>query len=532
MTMPSKTKFVSQPLTQSTSLTSSTISTLTSYSPLEPVSDIRLKVRSRSYVDRVGANNPQDFYRFSTSSTSRVNVRLSAFNADTNISLINGAGRVVASSTQAGLSSERISRTVGPGTYYVRVEAVAGGETGYRLSVSGNKLKVKPASTEGDNSNHVVTTWNEIALKAIQTSNSTPPVASRNLAIVHSAVYDAVNSIVQLGNSYSTNVAAPRGASADAAATEAAYITLVNLYPNQRATFDAALTATLAKIPDGRSERDGIAVGKAVAEAILAQRRNDGASITVSYTPKVGDGFWSPTPGAFAPALLPQWPNVTPFAMTSGSQFRPAPPPAYNSPEYAAELAEVRSLGQNTSTTRTPDQTEIARFWADGAGTYTPPGHWNEITNQVARSQGTSLFEDAQLFATLNFALADAAIAAWDAKYAYNQLRPITAIRQTSDPTWTPLVVTPPFPDHISGHSTFSAAASEVMSRFFGNNFRFSTTTPGLPGVVRSYNSFAQAAAEAGRSRILGGIHVETANQAGLATGRAIGNYVIQRFLG
>ena len=289
--------------------------------------------------------------------------------------------------------------------------------------------------------------------------------------------------------------------------------------------------AALAKIPDGDSEQAGIQVGKTVAGAILAWRSTDGSSATVAYTPKIGDGYWKPTPAAFAAALLPQWPNVTPFALNSGSQFRPAGPPVYGSAQYTAELAEVQSLGSSTSTARSADQTAIAKFWADGAGTYTPPGHWNEIANQVSRSQGLSLFEEAQLFATLNFAEADAAIAAWDAKYTYSQLRPVTAIRQTSDPTWTSLIPTPPFPDYISGHSTFSAAASTVLTRFFGNNFSFSTTSPGLPGVVRSYASFAQAAAEAGRSRVYGGIHGESSNQDGLTTGQAIGNYVLQKFL-
>lgn len=524
----------SQALIHSTSSTStihpSAIQTFNSYSPLDQFRNISLKSHSRSYKEQVGPNNPHDYYRFSTNRTTRVKVDLSDLNANADVSLLNSQGRIIASSTQNGLSSEHIARDLPAGTYYVRVEAVSA-DTHYRLKISGKKLKSKPASGEGDNSNHVVTDWNTIALNAIKTAGSPPPLASRNLAIVHAAIYDAVNSIVRLGNSYHVNINAPKGANADAAAAEAAYETLVNLYPTQRATFDAALVATLAKVPDGKSEQAGIQVGKTVADEILSWRSTDGSSATVAYTPKVGDEFWKPTAPAFAAALLPQWPNVTPFELASGSQFRPAGPLAYGSASYTAELAEVQSLGSSTSTTRTADQTEIARFWADGAATYTPPGHWNEIANQITRSQKTSLFEEALLFATLNFAEADAAIAAWDAKYTYNQLRPVTAIRQTSDPTWTPMLTTPPFPDYISGHSTFSAAASTVLTRFFGNNFSFSTTTPSLPGIVRSYNSFAQAAAEAGRSRIYGGIHVESSNQDGLTTGQSIGSYVLQKFL-
>ena len=170
----------------------------------------------------------------------------------------------------------------------------------------------------------------------------------------------------------------------------------------------------------------------------------------------------------FLPPLLPQWPNVTPFAMTSGSQFRPAAPPALDSAEYAANVDEVMRLGGLNSTTRTADQTAIALFWADGGGTFTPPGHWNQIAADVSLERGNTLAERARLFALLNIALADAGISAWDAKYAFDLWRPIDAIRRgdtdgndatIADPTWTPLLKTPPFPTYTSGHSTFSGAA-------------------------------------------------------------------------
>lgn len=231
---------------------------------------------------------------------------------------------------------------------------------------------------------------------------------------------------------------------------------MVNLYPAQTATFDTQLALSLAEVADGQSENDGVALGQYVADQILAWRSTDGSSNVVSYTPGSEPGDWQPTPPGFVPGLLPQWPDVTPFAIASGDQFRPGGPPALDSAEYATELNQVKELGSINSTTRTADQTEIARFWADGAGTFTPPGHWNQIAELVALAQGNTLSENARLFALLNIAEADAAIVAWDAKYEYDFWRPVTAIRQADtdgnpdtigDPNWEPLLVTPPFPE-------------------------------------------------------------------------------------
>jgi hypothetical protein len=278
-------------------------------------------------------------------------------------------------------------------------------------------------------------------------------------------------------------------------------------------------------------------MGRSAAHRVLAQRRHDGADEVVEYVPPAGPGMWQPTPPANAPAVLPQWPGVTPFALASADQFRPAGPPDVTSPEFAADFNEVKSLGARNSTTRTAEQTQIALFWADGAGTATPPGHWNEIAQQLAIDQGNNLVENARMFALLNVALADAGIASWDAKYAYHCLRPVTAIRNAAgdgndlteaDVAWTPLIGTPPFPSYVSGHSTFSAAAATVLAGFFGtDDLTFTTTSEGLPGVTRSFTSLSQAAEEAGRSRIYGGIHFEFDNADGLALGRAVGQYVL-----
>ena len=238
-------------------------------------------------------------------------------------------------------------------------------------------------------------------------------------------------------------------------------------------------------------------------------------------------------------ALLPQWATLDPFTLNSASQFRPNGPPSLTSQAYADAFNEVKELGSATGSTRTPEQTAIARFWADGAGSYTPPGHWNQIAEQIADQRGLSLLENARLFAELNLALADAAIAAWDAKYTYGSWRPITAIPEAdldgnpateAQSDWQPFLITPNFPEYISGHSTFSAAAATILAATFGDATTFTTQSLTLPGVKRTFASFSAAADEAGRSRIYGGIHYEFSNQDGQATGRKVGEWVLQSF--
>jgi hypothetical protein len=393
-------------------------------------------------------------------------------------------------------------------------------------------------------SGDVVLQWNEVLLDAIRAERTPPPPAARNLAIMHIAIYDAVNSIDGSYQSYLVDKGSPKGASVVAAAAQAAHDALAAVYPQHAAAFDAALQASLAEVPDGPAERQGIAVGRYAAKKILAARADDGADAVVPYTPGVDPGDWQPTPPAFAASLFPQWPLLAPFTMTSGDQFRPAGAPALTSDEYAAAFNEVKELGGDgvvTPTARTDEQTLIARFWADGSGTETPPGHWNSIAQDVAQAQATSVVENARLFALLNLALADAAIVAWDCKYVYDLWRPVTAIRAAdldgnaatlADATWTPLLVTPPFPSYTSGHSTFSSAAAAVLAGFFGSDdISFTTGSDALPGETRSFASFSAAAAEAGQSRIYGGIHFQFDNQDGLTSGANLGAYVVENYL-
>jgi len=424
---------------------------------------------------------------------------------------------------------------VAPGAYYLLANIDPG--NAIAESNENNNLVNTRVSTPGTD---VVLDWNATLLNAIATDKTAPPVAARNMAMVHTAIYDAVNAFDQSHSEYFVDAVAPAGASREAAVAGAAHGVLVNLYPTQTTTFDTQLAMSLAEIPDGQSENDGVAFGQYVAAQILALRINDRSGNTVSYTPGSVPGDWQPTPPGFLPALLPHWPNVAPFALSSGSQFRTDGPPALDSAEYAADFNQVKTLGRVDSTTRTAEQTEIANFWADGPGTFTPPGHWNLIAEGVSLTQGNTLSENACLFALLNIAEADAGIAAWDAKYEDNFWRPITAIQQADtdgnpdtivDPNWTPLLTTPPFPEYVSGHSTFSGAADAVLASVFGDNISFTTTSVGLPGVVRSFNSFSEAADEAGISRIYGGIHFQSGNEDGLTLGRAVGNHVTQNFL-
>ena len=387
----------------------------------------------------------------------------------------------------------------------------------------------------------VVTDWNKAALDAIRADRTAPPMASRNLAILHAAIYDAVNGISRTHQAYFVDSAVAASASLAAAASAAAHTVLISLFPAHAADFDDLHTATLGAIPDGPQKDMGVKCGDAVAEQILAWRAGDGTDATVAPPEGSGPGEWVPTPPAFAAYLLPQWGDCTPFAMVDHSQFRPPGPPSLESAKWAADYNEVKALGAETGSTRTPDQTEIAQFWADGAGTETPPGHWNHIAQDVGAAQGNTLEQNARLFALLNIAMADAGICAWDAKYTYHNWRPVTAIRNGDtdgnpatepDPAWSSYIETPPFPDYVSGHSTFSSTAATVLALFYGTDtISFTTGSDFLPGVFRSFSSFSAAASEAADSRVYGGIHFRFASDDGLAAGLRIGERTFTRYL-
>jgi PAP2 superfamily len=379
----------------------------------------------------------------------------------------------------------------------------------------------------------VVTEWNSAALDAIRAGHTPPPIASRSLAILHVSIYDAVNGIDRTHEYYLVQSEVPASASRDAAASAAAHEALVNLFPAGASSFDALHVAILAAIPDGPQKAAGIVWGEFVAGQILAARANDGSDVIVPPPGDSGPGVWVPTPPAFLPYLVPQWGFVRPFGMSSSSQFRPPGPPSLDSERYAVEYEEVKELGAAIGSTRTVEQTEIALFWADGAGTETPPGHWNSIAQIIAAAQGNTLEENARLFALLNIAMADAAICAWDAKYTFHFWRPVTAIAFAEpELNWMSFIVTPPFPDYISGHSTFSGAAATVLALFYDTgDLPFTTGSDFLPGVYRSFPTCLDAAGEAAVSRLYGGIHFRSANEDGLQAGISIGEWTGSHYL-
>lgn len=382
---------------------------------------------------------------------------------------------------------------------------------------------------------------------------SQPPMVARNLAMIHAAMFDAVNAVSNQYSGYRVNMPTQSNASASVAAAAAAFEVARSIYSaiDEVAVWQASLNETLALETSQDAKQSGLDLGKQVGQAILADRANDGSKSGSTYVSTSAIGDWRRTFPDYLPPLLPQWPNVKPFALSAGDEFRPATPPSTASAEYAQAVDEVMRLGGFQSSERTAEQTEIALFWADGGGTATPPGHWNRIASDVTLQRGTGLLETARSFALLNIAMADAGIASWDAKYHYDVWRPIDAVRQggvdgnnatDGDPNWIPLLKTPPFPSYTSGHSTFSGAANAVLTSLFGEHVEFSSQSDGHLAaeqrplaqsqiVTRHFESFEQAAKEAGMSRIYGGIHYRFDDTAGRALGEQVGKAVVERTL-
>jgi membrane-associated phospholipid phosphatase len=381
--------------------------------------------------------------------------------------------------------------------------------------------------------------WNQVLLSIVNTAGAQPAniQPTRNFAILHAAIYDAVNSIDRTHEPYLISVRAPRAASKAAAADAAAHTALVGLYPAQQNSLDSDYATELAQVPNGPAKDKGIRLGQQVASDLLAVRANDGSNvIPAPFVAGTNPGDYRPTPPNFPTPVFTTWGEVTPFVLEQGDQFRPAPPPALTSDAYAAAINEVQSLGSATSTIRTAEQTEIGKFW-------NPPiqNFWNQIAQAAAVAHHSDLTTTARLFATLNLSFADSAIAFYDAKYTYRLWRPVTAIRladsdgnplTVADPTWLPLSVnTAADPSYPGAHSTISAAGADVLARFYGDHQSFSVTSTALPGVTRSFTSFAAAAQEAGLSRIFSGQHTRLDHVAGLKLGRDVAGFVLHNAL-
>lgn len=388
---------------------------------------------------------------------------------------------------------------------------------------------------------NTVLDWDALMLDAIRTETTGPTLSSRNLAILHVAIYDAVNSITRTHQPYHVQIEPPGEASPDAAVNGAARRIMNALYPSFSARTEGLFEIERAELPASPSTTNGLTVGTLVAEEILELRSADGANTQVPYIPSAEPGQWRRTPPFFRPPLDPHWRYVDFFGLPEMDSFLPPPPPAMTSADYTAAFDEVKAIGSKTSTLRTPEQTQIAVFWSDFSYTAMPPGHWHEIAATLVQNMGVPVVDTARLFALLSIAQADAAVVCWETKFRYNTWRPVTAIQRAdedgnpatqADPAWDHLLAAPPFPEYTSGHSTFSKASSQILTHFFGTDaLEFTTTSDSLPGVFRSFHSLADCADEIGMSRIYGGIHFQFANREGKACGKRIGDWVSANLL-
>lgn len=392
-----------------------------------------------------------------------------------------------------------------------------------------------PSAASSTQPNPVIE-WNRALLQIVRTPGAQPPTihSTRSFAILHIAIFEAVNSIDRSFKPYAVRLAhVSRRASTQAAADQAAHDVLVALYPSFASTLDSQLQQDLNQIPSGQDKNDGIQVGEASAAAILALRSGDGSAVVLPpFVPKPQPGDYQLTPPNFAPADFIQWPQVKPFALTHANQFRPGPPPQLTNDEYTRSFDEVMSLGFINSTTRTADQTQIGQFWNGNIQDF-----WNEISQTAALQHHLDLAHTAHLFALLNIALADTAIAFFEAKYTYDLWRPVTAIRMAdidgnpatqADPAWLPLSTkTAPDPSYPGAHSSISAAAAEVLRLYFHDRITLDVTSEALAGVTRHFTSFSEAAEEAGLSRIYAGQHFRFDHIAGKQLGRQVAVFVV-----
>lgn len=377
--------------------------------------------------------------------------------------------------------------------------------------------------------------WNRVASDVLlaDTVYPNPGMASRSMAMMNLAIYDAVNGVMPRHRQMFDHEPAPQDASPEAAAIQAAYRVLSSIYPAQRAFIDVERTKSLSVITDGPTKLQGIAYGDLVGSNILSARATDGFDNSVLYIPQGGAGRWEPDPlNPAQSAWGPQWGDILPFAIESTSKIVVPPVPALSSQQYTEAFNEVMVLGSRDNSTRTTEQTEIGIFWAyDRPGMGTPMRLYNGILRTVAEDQQNSLSENARLFAMATTSVADAGIVAWESKFTNDFWRPVSGIRRAdedgnrdtiADPAWAPLGApggiapdgstidpfTPPFPTYLSGHASFGGALFESLKNFYGTDaIFFEVSSDELPEVTRSFSSFSQASEENGRSRVYLGIH-------------------------
>jgi hypothetical protein len=387
-----------------------------------------------------------------------------------------------------------------------------------------------------------VVEWNRTLLVIVRTHGAQPATIhpTHSFALMHAAIYDAVNSIVTTHEPYLVDLPGVSAtASQDAATAAAAHEILAQLYPNFQSSLDAKLQQSLAQIPDGPDKQEGIRIGQRVSDLILSLRSSDGSGAEpLPYTFGTVPGDYQSTPPNFpAQPQFTQWPLVKPFALERANQFRPDPPPALTSDSYSDAFNEVKAFGIQNGTISSPEQALTGKFWNGAIQNY-----WNEIAQTAALGHGLITAPSARLFALLNLTMADGVIAFYDGKYTYNFWRPVSAIRAadtdsnpgtTADANWLPEVGnTTPDPSYPGAHAVISAAASAVLKSVLRrDHFSFKVTSEVLPGVERSFDSFSGAAQEATLSRIFGGVHFRFDLTAGHRLGSEVADFVLDHLL-
>jgi len=383
----------------------------------------------------------------------------------------------------------------------------------------------------------VVAEWNAIAVTTLVGDASKAQIEGLlYLGFVHAAVYNAVVGVTGDYEPYRFHARAPHRASAPAAAAAAAHRVLVTYSPYATTTLDAALATSLAGIPDSVAKTRGVAFGELAADTLIRQRVNDGRNAAVRFTRPPTVGVWRPTPPALAPFAAPWLGGVTPLLVRSGAQFGdPGPPPALTSARYTRDFNEVKAVGSATSTVRTPAQTDTARFFSGNVIVQFNAGLRGQLD-----VRDLSLSEAARMFAAVDMTLADTAISVWYSKYRYGFWRPVTGITladtdgnpaTTADPTWAPLLPTPPYPDFVSGYSgatgAFTAALGEVLDT---RRLKLTLGSTAVPGVTRSYESARTLNADVVDARIWLGIHYRFADTLGLRMGQQVADWAADRY--
>lgn len=378
-----------------------------------------------------------------------------------------------------------------------------------------------------------VTEWNVKAGEVVSEAKLNAPQATRVLALMHTAAFEAANAITHRYPS-SLYLAAPRDASADAALAAASRAVLLKLLPAQRTAIEAAYAAALAQVPEGASKTEGVTVGEKAAEAVLASRAEDATIPPETYRPVT-------TPGVYVPTVIPavpQWPRRKPWLMAAPDQVRPGPPPRLDSEVWARDFQEVKELGEKGSTRRTAEQTAIARFWEA-----TLPPIYHGVVRSVAGQPGRELTQNARLFAAVTQASDDAFIAVFDAKYHYTFWRPVTAIRNGDRdgleateraPAWTPFIDTPMHPEYPCAHCIIASTVATVLRAELGTGPAplLTTTSSTAGGIARSWKSLDDFVREVAEARIYDGVHYRNSTEVAIAMGRRIGDLAVARLLG